>query len=69
MRPDFSEIDIFSSAPAANRAGIETQQTVWSTAEGIDIKTTYQESDIEPADQLNFAPGFAPYIGGPYTTM
>jgi methylmalonyl-CoA mutase len=69
MRPDFSEIDIFSSAPAANTAGTETQQTVWTTAEGIDIKSIYHESDIEQLDQLNFAPGFAPYIGGPYTTM
>ena len=69
MRPDFSEIDIFSSVPAANTVGTETQQTVWKTAEGIDIKSIYQESDIEQPDQLNFAPGFAPYIGGPYTTM
>ncbi len=69
MRPDFSEIDIFSSAPAANATGTESQQTVWTTAEGIDIKSIYHESDITQPDQLNFAPGFAPYIGGPYTTM
>jgi methylmalonyl-CoA mutase len=69
MRPDFSEIDIFSSAPAANSNGTETQQSVWTTAEGIDIKSLYHESDNNQPDQLNFAPGFAPYIGGPYTTM
>ena len=67
MRPDFSGIDIFSSAPAASAT--EAQQTGWTTAEGIDIKCVYHASDIEGADHLNFAPGFAPYIGGPYSTM
>ena len=67
MRPDFSEIDIFSSAPAVSAT--EAQQTGWTTAEGIDIKSVYHASDIEGADHLNFAPGFAPYIGGPYSTM
>ncbi len=67
MRPDFSGIDIFSSAPAASAT--EAQQTGWTTAEGIDIKSVYHASDIEGADHLNFAPGFAPYIGGPYSTM
>ncbi len=69
MRPDFSEIDIFSSIPAASKAGTEEQHSGWTTAEGIGIKSIYLESDIEQPDQLNFAPGFAPYIGGPYTTM
>jgi methylmalonyl-CoA mutase len=69
MRPDFSQIDIFSSAPADNTEGNDTRQTGWITAEGIDIKSIYRESDIEQPDQLDFAPGFAPYIGGPYTTM
>ncbi|TLU82596.1 MAG: methylmalonyl-CoA mutase [Chlorobium sp.] len=67
MRPDFSGIDIFASAPAASAA--EAQQSGWTTAEGIDIKSIYQASDIEGADHLNFAPGFAPFIGGPYSTM
>ena len=67
MRPDFSGIDIFSSAPAFSAT--EPQQTGWTTAEGIDIKSVYHASDIEGADHLNFAPGFAPYIGGPYSTM
>jgi len=67
MRPDFSGIDIFSSAPAASAA--EAQQAHWTTAEGIDIKSIYHTADVEGADHLNFAPGFAPYIGGPYSTM
>ncbi|MCX6179295.1 MAG: methylmalonyl-CoA mutase [Chlorobiales bacterium] len=69
MRPDFSEIDIFSSNPATSQTCCEAQQKDWTSAEGIGIKSIYHESDLEQAEQLNFAPGFAPYIGGPYTTM
>jgi len=66
-RPDVSAIDIFSPVAAAN--GADTQQESWTTAEGIDIKSTYYASDAASFDHLNFAPGFPPYIGGPYTMM
>ncbi len=69
MRPDFSAIDIFSSNAAASQECCEVQPQAWTSAEGIGIKSIYQESDLEQADHLNFAPGFAPYIGGPYSTM
>ena len=69
MRPDFSEIDIFSSDPATHQQCCEAPPTNWTSAEGIGIKSIYHESDVEEVRQLNFAPGFAPYIGGPYTTM
>ena len=65
-KPDFSAINILSSAPANDA---ETQQTKWTTAEGIDITSTYHASDVAQSDHLNFAPGFPPYIGGPYTMM
>ncbi len=65
MRPDFSDIDIFASPAAqSNPASKE-----WTTAEGITVKSIYSESDLDGAEHLGFAPGFAPYIGGPYTTM
>ena len=69
MRPDFSAIDIFSSNAAASQECCEAQPQAWPSAEGIGIKSIYHESDLEQADHLNFAPGFAPYIGGPYSTM
>ena len=69
MRPDFSAIDIFSSNAAASQECCEVQPQAWTSAEGIGIKSIYHESDLEQADHLNFAPGFAPYIGGPYSTM
>ncbi len=69
MRPDFSEIDIFSSNAATTPESCDAQPQAWTSAESIGIKSRYNESDLEQAGHLNFAPGFAPYIGGPYTTM
>ncbi|MGO4818476.1 methylmalonyl-CoA mutase [Flavobacterium sp. W22_SRS_FP1] len=39
------------------------------TAEGIELKETYTEKDIENLKHLDFAAGFAPNLRGPYTTM
>ena len=39
------------------------------TAEGIELKKTYSEKDIENLEHLDFAAGFAPNLRGPYATM
>ncbi|WP_286966800.1 methylmalonyl-CoA mutase [Flavobacterium sp. UBA4854] len=39
------------------------------TAEGIEIKKTYSEKDIEDLEFLDFGAGFAPNLRGPYATM
>mgnify|MGYP000134773025 CR=1 FL=1 len=39
------------------------------TAEGIELKPTYSEKDIENLQHLDFAAGFAPNLRGPYSTM
>jgi methylmalonyl-CoA mutase len=39
------------------------------TAEGISIKQTYSEQDIENLEHLDFGAGFAPNLRGPYATM
>ena len=39
------------------------------TAEGIEIKPTYSEQDIENLGHLDFGAGFAPNLRGPYSTM
>jgi len=69
MRPDFSEIDIFSSRSATRSQSIGDQPAGWTSAEGIGIKSAYGQSGAMQAGQADFAPGFAPYSGGPYTTM
>ncbi len=66
MRPNFSNINIFAST--LSNITPDAQPTQWTTAEGIEIQSTYS-SDVKDTEQLHFAPGFAPYIGGPYTTM
>ncbi|MDI5949141.1 methylmalonyl-CoA mutase [Flavobacterium yafengii] len=39
------------------------------TAEGIELKPTYSEQDIENLNHLDFGAGFAPNLRGPYATM
>ncbi|MFH7013274.1 methylmalonyl-CoA mutase [Flavobacterium sp. FlaQc-52] len=39
------------------------------TAEGIELKQTYSEKDIENLEFLDFGAGFAPNLRGPYATM
>lgn len=39
------------------------------TAEGIALKSTYVEEDIENLEHLHFGAGFAPYLRGSYATM
>nr|WP_294932092.1 methylmalonyl-CoA mutase [uncultured Flavobacterium sp.] len=41
----------------------------FTTAEGIELKETYSEKDIEDLEFLDFGAGFAPYLRGPYSTM
>ncbi|NTW68929.1 MAG: methylmalonyl-CoA mutase [Chlorobiaceae bacterium] len=69
MRPDFSSIDIFSTPELALVSENPVQPASWTTAEGIEIQSTYSEADIEHAGHLDFAPGFAPFTAGPYSTM
>ena len=39
------------------------------TAEGIELKETYTETDTENLEHLDFGAGFAPNLRGPYATM
>ena len=39
------------------------------TAEGIELKSTYSQQDIQNLGQLDFGAGFAPNLRGPYATM
>ena len=41
----------------------------FETPEGIDIKTLYEESDINSLDFIHTWPGIPPYVRGPYPTM
>lgn len=39
------------------------------TAEGIEVKQSYSEKDLEDLEHIGFAAGFAPNLRGPYSTM
>jgi len=54
------------SEPTQNPEDLEQNFT---TAEGIEIKKTYSEKDIEDLEFLDFGAGFAPNLRGPYATM
>lgn len=48
---------------------ISTSTDNFITAEGIEVKPTYSEADIENLTHLEFGAGFAPNLRGPYATM
>jgi methylmalonyl-CoA mutase len=49
--------------------GNSFESTNFKTAEDIEIKPTYTETDIENLEHLVFGAGFAPNLRGPYATM
>lgn len=65
-RKDLQHISLQNDfQPAENKLPAES----FLTAEGIELKKTYSEKDIETLEHLDFAAGFAPYLRGPYTSM
>jgi methylmalonyl-CoA mutase len=41
----------------------------WTTSEGIPVKPLYTAEDLEGMEHLDYMPGLAPYLRGPYSTM
>ncbi|WP_160781957.1 methylmalonyl-CoA mutase [Flavobacterium sp. HBTb2-11-1] len=67
IRKDLKHITLQSQKPKA-----ESQENLadnFTTAEGIEIKKSYSEKDIEELEFLDFGAGFAPNLRGPYATM
>lgn len=65
-RKDLQHIQIKS---VANTQKENKPDAVFQTAEGIALKPTYTEQDIQHVEHLDFGAGFAPNLRGPYTTM
>src|SRR6202795_4265599 len=63
--PNFANIAFEKTAPA-KPAGTAAP---WLTPEGIPVKSSYCESDLEGIDFLGTWPGIPPYLRGPYPTM
>jgi methylmalonyl-CoA mutase len=72
MRPNFTNIDFKSFAPATDFGAWEKEvgnAKNWITTEQIGVKPVYGKSDIEGMEHLNYAAGIAPNLRGPYSTM
>jgi methylmalonyl-CoA mutase len=78
-KPNFSEIELKFDRPDGSfkewKQTIEekTHQTikglVWSTMEGIEVKSLYHGGDIETCQHLGYKSGIPPFLQGPYSTM
>jgi methylmalonyl-CoA mutase len=71
IRNDLQHIQLDSQKSKEEPALHEQDATTadFFTAEGIELKSTYSEKDIENLKHLDFGAGFAPNLRGPYTTM
>ncbi|RKR11280.1 heterodimeric methylmalonyl-CoA mutase large subunit precursor [Flavobacterium sp. 90] len=71
MRKDLKHIklDVKSDKLNADYKDQHLTSESFFTAEGIELKETYSEKDIEDLEFLEFGAGFAPNLRGPYATM
>jgi len=60
---ELSEID-FQKKPEQR-----AQHELFETAEKIQFKTQYTEQDLNGLSHVKFVSGFAPFLGGPYSSM
>lgn len=65
MRVDFSTISYHQEFRKDERE----HHTTYTTAEGIDLKSAYNHSDLDSCEHLGYVSGIAPYLRGPYSSM
>ena len=65
MRKNIQHIQLETRNPKPETQNSESFQT----AEGIGIKPSYTEEDLENLEHTGFGAGFAPNLRGPYATM
>jgi methylmalonyl-CoA mutase len=63
--PNFADIAFAPTSMARSASGAGP----WLTPEGILVKPSYSEADLEGIDFLDTWPGIAPFLRGPYPTM
>jgi methylmalonyl-CoA mutase len=67
MRKNLQHITINQVAAKSDNQQPATDNFL--TAEGIELKPSYSENDIENLEHLDFGAGFTPNLRGPYATM
>ena len=63
--PNFSKMPFSVAAGAPEEGATQT----WTTPEGVDVKSFYDERDRAGLDFSRDWPGLAPFLRGPYPTM
>ena len=63
--PNFADLAFAPGTPPASGGNAKP----WLTPEGIEVKSSYSEADVNGIDFLDTWPGIAPYLRGPYPTM
>ena len=76
MRKNLQHIKLENSVASENcnlhlhqKGELTEQSENFLTAEGIALKQTYSEKDVETLTHVDFGAGFAPNLRGPYATM
>jgi len=71
LRKDLKHIKLDVKSETLNETSFDSKPVTdnFTTAEGIELKETYSEKDIEDLEFLDFGAGFAPNLRGPYATM
>lgn len=65
-RKNFNNID-WKSTTVSSEA--RPSETVFTTAENIDLKNYYAFNDIKGSEQIGYVSGIAPFLRGPYSSM
>ncbi len=68
-RKDLQHLTVESQKSNAERLKANENAASFLTAEGIEVKSSYQQQDTEDLSHLDFGAGFAPNLRGPYATM
>jgi methylmalonyl-CoA mutase len=63
--PDFSKVSFAFPSKAINLA----ERRIWTTPEGIEVKSLYGPRDRDGIDLSSDWPGLPPFLRGPYPTM
>lgn len=65
-----SESETKWSALVSNELkGRSSEDLIWHTPEGIEVKALYTETDLEGIEHLGSLPGMAPFVRGPRASM
>jgi methylmalonyl-CoA mutase len=70
QQPSRDRSDVESGSGLATGASAPSSTSgTWTSPEGIEIKPSYDESDLDGLDALDTYPGLSPFLRGPYPTM